>query len=137
MDKISPERRSANMRAIRLKNTKPELIIRRLLHGGGYRYRLHVKELPGKPDIVFTKRRKVIFVHGCFWHKHPNENCDDSRLPRSNLSYWGPKITKNVTRDAEHIDVLKALGWSVLVIWECETKQTEQIKLMVKEFLGG
>src|SRR5271157_4185630 len=115
MDKISSDRRSANMRAIRYKDTVPELIVRRMLYRMGYRYRIHVKALPGKPDIVLSSRRKVIFVHGCFWHQHPSKKCSDSRSPHSNVYYWQPKLARNVARDAEHIRILKENGWDILV----------------------
>ena len=94
MDKISVARRSANMRAIRSTGSRPEMAVRHLVHGMGYRYRLHAKQLPGKPDLVFASRRKVIFVHGCFWHQHPKAGCRDARPPKSNLDYWQPKLER-------------------------------------------
>ncbi len=124
------------MAAIQSKDTKPELIVRRLVHSLGFRYRLHARDLPGKPDLVFRPRRKVIFVHGCFWHLHPDENCLDARKPKSNKSYWGPKLTRNTQRDAEHITVLRARGWRVLVIWECETKKSAHLTKRLIRFLG-
>jgi DNA mismatch endonuclease (patch repair protein) len=108
------------MTAIKAKNTKPELIVRSLVHKLGYRFRLHAKDLPGKPDVVFRSRKKVIFVHGCFWHLHPDPNCADSRKPKSNTGYWNAKLERNVARDAAHLDALKALGWRPMVLWECE-----------------
>lgn len=137
MDKISSERRSANMRAIRSKDTTPELIVRQMAYRMGYRYRLHVKTLPGKPDLVFSSRRKVIFVHGCFWHQHPAAKCADARPPRSNLGYWQPKLDRNVARDAEHAITLKADGWRSLVIWDCETKHLRQLAAMLRRFCGS
>lgn len=137
MDKISAERRSANMRAIRGKDTTPELTVRRTAHGMGYRYRLHVMALAGKPDLVFPSRRKVIFVHGCFWHQHAAGKCADARLPRSNLRYWQPKLARNVARDAEHVIALRAEGWRTLVIWECETKHARQLAARLRRFLGN
>lgn len=122
------------MRAIRSSGMKPEMIVRRLTFGLGYRYRLHRKSLPGKPDLVFGPRRKVIFVHGCFWHQHPS--CIDGKLPKSNLGYWGTKLARNVERDAENIASLKAGGWKTLVIWECETKDLRKLAAKVKRFLG-
>ena len=110
------------MAAIRSTGMKPEMIVRSLVHGMGYRYRLHAKNLPGKPDLVFRPRRKVIFVHGCFWHQHPKKACKDGRAPKSNLGYWSAKLARNVTRDAKNLDDLRLLGWRVLVIWECETE---------------
>ncbi|MBK1732758.1 very short patch repair endonuclease [Thiococcus pfennigii] len=115
IDRIPKARRSVNMRAIRNKNTGPELVLRRMLHSLGYRFRVHVKELPGKPDIVFTKRRKVIFVHGCFWHQHEAPDCTDSRTPASNKGYWDSKLARNRERDRQQTDALRARGWDVLV----------------------
>jgi DNA mismatch endonuclease (patch repair protein) len=106
------------MSRIRSKDTKPELILRSALFHIGFRYRLHDKKLPGKPDLVFKKFKTVIFVHGCFWHLH--ENCRDGRLPKSKLDYWEPKLKKNVERDIIHEENLKSLGWKVVVVWECE-----------------
>lgn len=106
------------MRCIRKTDTKPEMIVRRMLHAMGYRYRLHDKRLPGHPDIVLPRHRKVIFVHGCFWHRH---DCPDGRkLPRSKPEYWAPKLERNRARDARHIAELRELGWNVLVVWECK-----------------
>ena len=136
MDKLSPERRSANMRAIRSESTKPEMAVRQLVHRMGYRYRLHRKDLPGKPDLVFASRRKVIFVHGCFWHQHPDKHCKDARPPRSNLDYWQPKLARNIARDGENQAALAAQGWRLLVIWECETTNPRDLARRVKSFLG-
>ena len=119
-DKISPAHRSWNMRAIRSKDMKPEMIVRKLVHGMGFRYRLHKKGLPGKPDLVFAPKKKVIFVHGCFWHQHSDPNCKITRKPKSNLDYWLPKLNRNVERDGEHQNRLKLNGWDYLVVWECE-----------------
>jgi DNA mismatch endonuclease, patch repair protein len=134
-DKLSPTRRSANMAAIRSKDTSPELAVRRLVHALGYRYRLHRRDLPGKPDLVFGPRRKVIFVHGCFWHRHPKSNCHDARSPKSNTDYWGPKLQRNAARDARNIAALRAAGWRVLVIWDCETKDARRLTSVVRRFL--
>ncbi len=123
------------MANIRSKGMKPELIVRRLTHSMGYRYRLHRKDLPGKPDLVFPARRKVIFVHGCFWHQHADPACKIARRPKSNLDYWLPKLQRNVERDAEHRDRLSALGWQVLVIWECEVKIAAGLPERIVEFL--
>jgi DNA mismatch endonuclease (patch repair protein) len=103
---------------------KPEMVVRQLVHKMGFRYRLHQKDLPGKPDLVFPSRRKAIFVHGCFWHQHKKEECSDGRIPKSNTSYWTPKLKRNVERDKAATKELKRLGWEVLVIWECEIKNT-------------
>jgi DNA mismatch endonuclease (patch repair protein) len=135
MDKLTPERRSENMRRIKSKDMKPELLVRRLVHGLGYRYRLHRKNLPGKPDLVFGPRKKVIFVHGCFWHGHEREGCLDARRPKSNTSYWNPKLTRNKQRDAERIIALRANGWDVLVVWECDTADVEALRARLRQFL--
>src|SRR4051812_24588479 len=116
MDKLSCERRSRNMQNIRSTNTGPELVLRRLLYTLGYRYRLHVRTLPGRPDIVFQSRRKVIFVHGCFWHQH--SACREGRIPSSRIEYWGPKLRMNQERDSAHCAQLEAEDWKVLVVWE-------------------
>ncbi|WP_264212990.1 very short patch repair endonuclease [Leisingera thetidis] len=131
-DTLTPERRSANMARIRAKDTKPEMLVRRLVHGLGYRYRLHRKDLPGKPDLVFGPRRKVIFVHGCFWHQH---SCPAGRIPASRRSYWEPKLLRNKQRDAEQQAVLQAAGWQVLTIWECETKDRDALQNRLEAFL--
>lgn len=125
--------RSANMRAIRSKDMLPELAVRSLVHGLGYRFRLHRKDLPGKPDLVFVSRRKVIFVHGCFWHSH---NCKAAHIPKSNQSYWGPKLERNQIRDGKNAEALATAGWKSLIIWECETKNSRAASSRVKKFLG-
>lgn len=135
MDKLTPERRSANMRAIRSKGMKPELLVRRLVHKLGYRFRLHRKDLPGKPDLAFVGRRKAIFVHGCFWHQHPDPRCVDARLPKSKLDYWIPKLERNVARDEAQALLLKERGWKVLTVWDCETKDTSQLSSRIQDFL--
>lgn len=124
MDKLAPVRRSANMRAIRSKDTKPELIVRSALQQAGFTgYRLHRKDLPGKPDIAFIGRKKAVFVHGCFWHGH--DCVEGSRRPRSRQDYWLPKISGNQARDFRHRLTLAAEGWDVLVIWDCETSRED------------
>jgi DNA mismatch endonuclease, patch repair protein len=125
--------RSENMRAIRGKGMRPELAVRSLVHKLGYRFRLHRKDLPGKPDLAFVSRRKVIFVHGCFWHSH---GCKLSHTPRSNEGYWGPKLERNKTRDSRNIDALTAAGWKPLVIWECDTYDEESLRKRLVTFLG-
>ncbi|GAA0774982.1 DNA mismatch endonuclease Vsr [Roseibium denhamense] len=135
MDKLTPERRSKNMAAIRSKGMKPEMVVRRLVHSMGFRYRLHRKDLPGKPDLVFGPRKKAILVHGCFWHQHPDPDCKDGRMPKSRLDYWGPKLERNRLRDLENIQSLNKLGWSVLVVWECETRNLAGLKLRLASFL--
>lgn len=135
MDKISRERRSLNMSRIRSKDTKPELKVRRLLFSKGYRYRIHVSDLPGKPDLVFTRKRVAIFVHGCFWYCHSKESCLDSKIPKSNSDYWSKKLQRNVERDAESLSRLQELGWRVLVIWDCETGDDELLLATIEKFL--
>jgi DNA mismatch endonuclease (patch repair protein) len=125
--------RSANMRAIRSKGMRPELKVRSIVHRLGYRFRLHRDDLPGKPDLVFASRRKVIFVHGCFWHSH---GCRISHTPKSNADYWGPKLERNVLRDQRNIQALRAAGWSSFVIWECETDDEERIRKRIVKFLN-
>lgn len=123
------------MSRIRSTDTAPELVVRRLLFRHGLRYRLHVKDLPGKPDIVFKSRRVAIFVHGCFWHCHPSNECSDSRPPKSNTDYWGPKLSRNVERDRNAISALREQGWRVMVIWDCETKDQDKLETRLLEFL--
>ena len=125
--------RSANMRAIRSKDMQPELKVRSLAHRLGYRFRLHGKDLPGKPDLVFPSRRKVIFVHGCFWHSH---DCKAAHVPKSNQAYWLPKLERNKTRDEKNIEALRAAGWNALVIWECETCDERGVTKRLRKFLG-
>jgi len=124
--------RSANMRAIRSKHMLPELVVRSLVHKLGYRFRLHRPDLPGKPDLVFPARRKIIFVNGCFWHSH---ECRIAHVPKSNQGYWGPKLQRNKVRDAKNIGELKADGWKVLVIWECQTRNEHELAKQVYRFL--
>jgi DNA mismatch endonuclease (patch repair protein) len=134
-DTLSAARRSANMSRIRSKNMKPEMVVRSVVHRLGYRYRLHGRDLPGKPDLVFRPRRKVIFVHGCFWHGHDNPACLDGRQPKSNQGYWVPKLQRNKERDRAHIATLKKSGWAVLTIWECETRDTAALAHRLHIFL--
>ena len=128
----TPEVRSRIMRAIKSRDTKPEMRTRRTVHGMGYRYRLHRKDLPGRPDIALRPRRKAIFVHGCFWHGH---DCAKGRLPKSRLDYWQPKVDKNRERDRTNEEQLKSLGWSVLTIWQCETKDLEALAVRLQDFV--
>jgi DNA mismatch endonuclease, patch repair protein len=122
MDTLTPQQRSERMRLVRGSDTKPEMAVRRLIHGMGYRYRLHVGKLPGKPDLVFPSRGKIIFVHGCFWHRHPSSACRLARLPKSRLDFWQPKLEQNRRRDLQARRQLKRSGWRILVIWECQIK---------------
>jgi len=135
MDIFTPQQRSRIMRAVGQKNTKPEMAVRRLLHAMGYRYRLHAAELPGRPDVVFRRRRKAVFVNGCFWHGH---DCDRGRRPASRKEYWEAKIDRNVARDLDRIERLHTQGWEVLVVWECETLQrdAEALSARLRSFLG-
>lgn len=126
--------RSQVMARVKSKNTRPELLVRKLAHGAGYRYRLHVRALPGSPDLVFGPRRKTIFVHGCFWHGHACRLGD--RPPKSRQEFWGPKIARNVERDAESLSRLSALGWESLVIWECELADLDAVGARITGFLG-
>jgi DNA mismatch endonuclease (patch repair protein) len=124
------------MAKIRSGHTEPELTVRRLLHRLGYRYRLHGKGLPGKPDLVFSRRRKVIFVHGCFWHQHDTDACLDGRKPKSNTDYWYPKLARNTERDKQNLDSLTASGWDALVVWECELRDVGALSKLLVQFLG-
>lgn len=135
-DKLTSERRSANMARIRAKNTKPEITVRRIAHSLGYRFRLHRKDLPGKPDLVFPGRRAVIFVHGCFWHGHPDPACKEAVPPKSRLDYWLPKLSRNKERDASNVQALEAAGWRILIVWECGTKDAAAVAMRLHEFLG-
>lgn len=122
------------MRRVRGRNTTPELKVRRLLHAAGYRYRLHDRRLPGSPDLVFRKRRKVIFVHGCFWHGH---DCPrGSRAPKANQTFWQAKFDRNRARDVRDLETLTRLGWRSLVVWECELKDSGELEKRLKAFLG-
>jgi DNA mismatch endonuclease, patch repair protein len=130
MDKAT---RSRIMRSIRKKNTKPELIVRRMVHALGFRFRLHRRDLPGSPDLVLPRYRKVIFVHGCFWHQHPG--CRSAKQPRSRIEYWGPKLARNVARDARALEDIAALGWKSLVLWECELRDEDTLRSKLLDFL--
>ncbi|GJB83451.1 very short patch repair endonuclease [Aeromonas caviae] len=126
IDTLTPSERSKRMSRIRDKNTKPELALRKSLHKLGLRYRLHGSDLPGKPDLVFPRYRTVVFVHGCFWHRHAG--CSIATTPKSNTSFWLDKFKKNVARDAQVIAELQAMGWTVLIVWECELKPANRLK---------
>jgi DNA mismatch endonuclease (patch repair protein) len=137
-DKLSKARRSWNMSRIRGKDTTPEKEVRSLLHGFGYRFRLHVKNLPGKPDIVLPKHRTVIFVHGCFWHRH--QGCKNCTTPSNNRDFWVKKLDGNAARDGVKKRALRKLGWRVVVVWECETERPqnlERLQRRLSEILGS
>ena len=122
------------MAAVRQKDTGPEMLVRRMLHREGYRYALHRRDLPGRPDLVFGPRKKIVFVHGCFWHGH---NCRKGRLPTSRLDYWSEKIGKNRARDVRNVRALEDGGWDVCVVWECETKCLDELRGRLIGFLEG
>jgi DNA mismatch endonuclease (patch repair protein) len=136
MDKISPERRSANMARIRNKDTKPEMVVRRLVHSMGYRYRLHRKDLPGKPDLVFESRKAVILVHGCFWHRHADPSCGNAVIPKTRPDFWQAKLNRNVERDLRNVEDLEKLGYRVLIIWECEIRDIAMLRERIGDILG-
>ncbi|MBU2750196.1 DNA mismatch endonuclease Vsr [Acidithiobacillus thiooxidans] len=132
-DVLTPEQRSRCMSRIRGKDTSPEMIVRSLVFSMGYRYRLHDRRLPGSPDLVFKSRRQVIFVHGCFWHMH---NCRYGQVrPKANANFWETKRNRNVQRDLDNLTALKAAGWTHLVIWECEMKDSETLRERIRGFL--
>jgi len=133
MDVFSREKRSQIMSRVSGKNTKPEIVVRSLLHKLGYRFRLHRKNLPGRPDITLPKHKKVIFVHGCFWHGHAV--CSRSKRPSTNEEFWHEKLNKNIERDKKTVDALKKLGWDVLTVWTCEVKDTNELKIKLLSFL--
>lgn len=126
-DIFTKEKRSEIMSRIKGSNTKPEIAVRKILHAMGFRFRLHDKKLPGKPDIILPRHKNIIFVHGCFWHGH--NCCNRSKIPDSNSQFWQNKIAANIKRDSQNIDALKALGWKTLVIWTCEKKELLEEKL--------
>lgn len=123
------------MRLVRGKNTSPERQVRRLVHALGFRYALHRKDLPGHPDIVCARLGKIIFVHGCFWHRHAARGCRLARLPRSKLDFWLPKLESNRLRDQKNLRALRTLGWKILIVWECELSDRERIKNKISRFL--
>ncbi len=131
----SPLVTNKRLSSVRSSNTKPEILVRKLLHSMGYRFRLHYKDLPGKPDIVLPKYRKVILVHGCYWHRH--EGCSMTSEPKKNRPYWDKKFERNKNRDNMNYRALSDLGWKVMVIWECETKRKGLLKKRLKKFLAS
>ena len=132
-DTLSPQERSERMSRVRSKDTNPELIVRHLTWALGYRYRLYGRNLPGRPDLVFSGRRKVIFVHGCFWHQH--QGCRQYRTPRSRLDFWLPKLESNKQRDRISMSKLRKMGWKALILWECELKNLAAVSNRIKCFL--
>ncbi len=132
-DRISPEARSKNMARIRHADTAPEMRVRRMVHSMGYRYRLHRRSLPGCPDLVFPARKKAIFVHGCFWHRH--EGCKYAYTPKSRKDFWIAKLEGNRERDKKNMAKLLQMGWKILVIWECETDDLDSLKNRIQEFM--
>lgn len=135
MDTLTPQQRSERMSRVRAEDTRPERIVRRILSKMRHRYRLHRRDLPGRPDIVFASRRAVIFVHGCFWHRHACFN--GRRLPKSRVVFWHDKLESNARRDARIRRRLRRLGWSVLVVWECQTKCEARLEQRLQRFLHG
>ena len=135
VDTVSPEVRSRIMSQVKSKGMKPEMRVRRLLHGLGYRYRLHRSDLPGRPDLVFPSRRKVVFVNGCFWHYH--RGCERVRIPATNRDYWVGKLERNRARDERNLSLLEDMGWSALTTWECELRDIETATRRLVEFLEG
>lgn len=135
VDRLSPDRRSALMAKVGSKHTGPELRVRKAAHALGYRFRLHRKDLPGRPDLVFPGRKKVIFVHGCFWHRHAD--CPKASTPGTRQDFWLEKFARNVDRDQENLDALRGPGWRALVIWECETRSPEGLSAMIARFLDS
>lgn len=132
-DVFSPDQRSRVMAKVRGQDTAPERIVRSLIHRMGYRFRLRVKDLPGKPDIVLPRHRKIILVHGCFWHQHPG--CPHAQRPSSNTEYWNKKLDRNIARDRETLDQLANLGWNVLIVWGCELKDISKLQEKLADFL--
>ena len=132
-DIFDPGKRSEIMSRIRGRDTRPEMIVRRIAHGLGFRFRLHRKDLPGRPDIVFPRHQAVIVVHGCFWHRHPG--CKRASSPKTRVRYWQNKFEDNVVRDKRNETALRDLGWKVMVIWECETKDHEAVAALIESFL--
>ncbi|MGB7406184.1 MAG: DNA mismatch endonuclease Vsr [Pacificimonas sp.] len=133
MDTLSEAKRSWLMGRVRGKDTKPEMIVRRIAHGLGYRYRLHSKDLPGRPDLVFPRSRKAIFVHGCFWHRH---ECKKATTPKSNTEFWQRKFARNIERDRIAVQELQSLDWNVMVVWECETVILDHLHKKLSAFLS-
>lgn len=135
MDTLTPAERSQRMSLVRNADTKPEMLVRRMVFALGFRYRLHVRELPGSPDLVFRSRRKVIFVNGCFWHRHSSVRCKLARLPKSRKKFWVEKLEANRKRDEKNRRELRGLGWKVCQVWECEMKNIDKLQRRIVRFL--
>jgi DNA mismatch endonuclease (patch repair protein) len=135
VDTLTKKARSERMSRVRSKDTGPEMLVRSLVHSLGYRFRLHRKDLPGSPDLVFVTKRKAIFVHGCFWHRHPDSTCKLARLPKSRPEFWLPKLEGNAARDMRNQEALATAGWDVLILWECQLKDLSSIKKIIRSFL--
>jgi DNA mismatch endonuclease, patch repair protein len=135
LDTVRSSERSALMSRIRAKDTKPEMVVRRMVHRMGFRFRLHQRSLPGAPDLVFPRLRRVIFVHGCFWHQH--QGCRRMNVPKSRVSYWGPKLARNVARDVAAYADLNRIGWEVEVVWECQTERPGGLEERLFRFLSS
>jgi DNA mismatch endonuclease (patch repair protein) len=131
-ERVDPAR-SAQMALVRGRDTKLELRVRKALHAAGLRYRLHARDLPGRPDIVFRSRRLAVFVHGCFWHQHPDPACSLARMPKSRREFWGPKLTGNRQRDLRNRAELEAAGWTVVEVWECETTRRDRLAEVIAD----
>ena len=134
MDRLTPQARSALMARVRSKNTSPEIAVRKILSAMGFRYRLHRRDLPGAPDIVLPGRKKVVWVHGCFWHRH--SDCRYATTPKSNSRFWNAKFKRNVRRDAENRLKIEELGWHSMVIWQCELKEPQRVVRKLSRFLS-
>lgn len=132
-DNLTPEQRRKAMARVKSQDTTPEMKARRLAHSLGYRFRLHSENLPGRPDLVFPRLKKVVFVHGCFWHGH--DGCKASKRPSSNTEYWNTKLDRNIKRDQENIKKLIADGWKPLIIWECQTREQNELRRIISDFL--
>lgn len=135
MDTLTQEERSEIMGRVHGKDTRPEMLVRRLVHSLGYRFRLHRKDLPGRPDMAFPGRKKVIFVHGCFWHRH--EGCALARMPKSRVSFWESKLEGNKARDQRNVLLLRDAGWDVLTLWECQLRDIAALQATIVTFLEG
>ena len=134
VDYLNSSARSALMAKVKGKDTAPELVVRRTVHAMGYRYRLHRRDLPGSPDLVFPSRKKAIFVHGCFWHRH--NGCSKTTTPKTRIRFWNSKFEANIARDRRSVAALRDLGWKTLVLWECGVYDTHRLRKQLRKFLG-